>query len=288
MLPDDVTIILVSFNSASVISQQHDALCRAGGPQVIFVDNASPDGSAKTLAERYPEATHLPQARNLGYGRATNVGLRACATPYALLLNPDIAAPSESIAQLAQHIRKGAPNNATICGPATCHADHRPGAEPIQVKWVSGCAMLFDVEKVRAVGLFDERIFLYSEETELCQRIVAGGGHILRCDDVLFEHHVGESSGSSPAIDRMRWWHFGWSNAYRMTKHGQITFWKNPWRKQWGNRLQGWLARDPAAKLKWHAKADGIRAFRQGVQAFDQEGHPMMSGPVRAAQANQD
>lgn len=281
MSQGDLTIIIVSYNSHDAIVRWQDGLCTSGRYPLIIVDNASPDASATRLAERYPGVRVLAQDRNLGYGRGANVGLRACETPYALLLNPDINATPDAIDAIARHLRDAEGQRVAVVGPATSKDQHRSGAGPTKVGWVSGCAMLLDVAAIQDIGLFDENIFLYSEETELCHRVGQAGYTMLRCDDVLFDHHVGTSSGSSPLVEYLRWWHFGWSNAYRMVKHKKTTLWKNPWRKQLGNRVQGALSRDPAMRLKWRAKADGIAAFRKGLKAFDEDGHPMMSGPLR-------
>lgn len=284
-MPDDLlTIIIVSFNSASTIIDRQDALCCGGAYPVIIVDNASPDASAAELAKRYPGVTLLAQDQNIGYGRGANVGLRACTTPYALLLNPDITADKTEIDKLLGHMKQAGGRSA-ICGPATSAQEHRPDAAPTEVDWLSGCAMLFNVAAMREIGLFDENIFLYSEETELCHRVGQSGYSLLRCDDVLFEHETGTSSGSSPAVEYLRWWHFGWSNAYRMTKHDTTTLWKNPRRKMLTCRLQSLLTRKPAKKLKWRAKADGFAAYVRGEKAFNAEGEPMMLDQVKAERA---
>ncbi|MEM6391888.1 MAG: glycosyltransferase family 2 protein [Planctomycetota bacterium] len=283
----DLTVIFVSYNSAQVITERHDALCAASQTPVIIVDNASPDGSANALAERYPDTTVLPQDRNLGYGRGANVALRACTTPYALLLNPDLHADPADIDRLLAHLQ-AAGDRVALSGPAVLDEQHRPDAEPAAVDWISGCAILFNVAVTHEIGLFDERIFLYSEETELCQRVRAAGYTILRCDDVHFDHDAGTSSGSSPALDYLRGWHFAWSNAYRMTKHRQTTLWKHPRRKMISCRLHALLTRKPHKRTKWGAKADGYAAFLRGEQAFDADGHPMMAPkpqPLKSATA---
>jgi GT2 family glycosyltransferase len=47
--------------------------------------------------------------------------------------------------------------------------------ETMDVPFLSGCFMFLRVEALEKVGLFDERIFMYSEETDLCRRLIRGG-----------------------------------------------------------------------------------------------------------------
>ena len=95
----DLAIVVVSYNTrelaanclASVYTDLQDAKLDA---HVWVVDNASPDGSATMVADRFPQATLLAQDTNLGFAAATNLGLQAALTSAApprhlLLLNPD-------------------------------------------------------------------------------------------------------------------------------------------------------------------------------------------------------
>lgn len=138
--------------------------------------------------------------------------------------------------------------------------------------------MLFDVEKIRQIGLFDENIFLFSEETDLCERTIKAGYTIQICPDVFFDHLGGQSSTPAPEIEYMKWWHFGWSQCYRMTKHGHCTLWKNPFRKYISYQLHSWVAFPAERRKKWQAKADGAFAFMSGKKAFTESGSPQMSG----------
>ena len=90
------------------------------------------------------------------------------------------------------------------------------------------------MEKLRNIGFFDENIFLFSEEDDLCDRTLEAGYGIRFCPDVYFEHLVGQACASNPKIEYMKWWHFGWSTCYRMTKNNKVTWWKNPIRKMFG------------------------------------------------------
>lgn len=269
---NDLTLIIVSFNSADIIQRCQVEILSSNRYPVVLIDNASPDGSEERLRRQLPKAEVIAMPHNIGYGRAANVGLRTTATRYALLLNPDVKTTEKDIEHLLNHARKDTGNTA-IWGPAT-ERDDFTGASPRAVRWVSGSAMLFDVEKIRTVRLFDENIFLFSEETDLCKRTLAAGYGILLCGDVFFDHLGGHASPYEPAIEYMKWWHFGWSQCYRMTKHNECTIWRNPHRKLLSYRLHSFLTVSGKKRHKWKAKADGAAAFLCGEKAFDESGLP--------------
>lgn len=85
-MPPPVTAIIVTYHSACVIERCLESL--RGIPAVV-IDNASSDGTAE-IAERFG-ATVLRNATNRGFSAAVNRGVRACKSPYLLLLNPDAA-----------------------------------------------------------------------------------------------------------------------------------------------------------------------------------------------------
>lgn len=268
------TIILVSYQSYEAVVRYHDCLLSSGRFPVVVVDNASSDDSGRRIAEKYSCVTLLQQKKNLGYGRAANVGILACTSSHALLLNPDLTASEEAIDRLMAHAQASS-DDVAMLGPCIEHEEHSPTAAPREVDWISGCAMLFNVAVMKDVGVFDENIFLYSEETELCERTRRKGRRILKCDDVLFEHDVGKSTTPSPKIEYMRWWHFGWSNSYRLSLRGNCGWMKSPRRRMITSRIHSWLSTNSMKRMKWKAKADGIQAFLRGEKAFDEEGYPM-------------
>ena len=220
-----------------------------------------------------PHVELMYPGKNLGYGRAANLVLRQTDSSHVLLLNPDVKADPDDVLALWRMARDVEPP-AAIVAPASQRTDHVPNGPCRGVGWVSGCAMLLDVKLMREVGLFDEKMFLYSEDTEMCQRVAAMGMRIVLCPSILLDHDCGTSTPKTEAMERLRWWHFGWSNCYRMTKHGSTTWWKNPWAKEKRWRLRSLISASRDQRLKWRAKADGAAAFLKGEGAFDAGDRP--------------
>lgn len=270
-----LTVVVVSYNSGEAMTPLLERIAEAPGLRVLVVDNHSSDGTPEQVRARFPKVEVIDAGGNLGYGRAANIGLSRAMGDYALLLNPDLLASPEDIDRLLAHARRDSDDTA-IWGPATRAKDHT-GAPPRPVHWVSGSAMLFHLAKISRVGLFDENIFLFSEETDLCERTLAAGHGIVLCPDVFFDHKVGQATRPNPRIEYMKWWHFGWSQCYRITKNGHSTLFRNPLRKYLNYRLHSLIATSARKRRKWKAKADGAQAFLRGEKAFRADGSPQMS-----------
>src|SRR3979490_2595972 len=72
--------------------------------EAIVVDNDSSDGSAAAVTDEFPQATVLVQPKNLGYGRAANIGLERCQGRFVLLLSPDVTLDAQSIGRMADFL----------------------------------------------------------------------------------------------------------------------------------------------------------------------------------------
>lgn len=270
-----LTIIIISYNSSTVICQCLSGAIETNRYKVIIIDNASTDSSADELKERFPEVEVIALEQNIGYGRATNIGLNKTKTPYAILLNPDLLAEPSAIDRLLDYAKRSA-SSAAIFAPAVKKKDFS-STPPEPVPWISGSAMLFDMEKLKEIGLFDENMFLFSEETDLCRRTIDFGYQILLCHDIYMEHLKGQSSSKNPKVEYMKNWHFGWSHAYYFTKHELAYGKKNLHRMFWSYSLKTCVALKKEKREKYKARATGVHAFIKGEKAFCLDGKPQAS-----------
>src|SRR5438477_1401002 len=69
--------------------------------EAIVVDNDSSDGSAAAVTDEFPQAAVLVQSKNLGYGRAANIGLERCQGRFILLLRPQVRLDTQCVGRLA-------------------------------------------------------------------------------------------------------------------------------------------------------------------------------------------
>ncbi len=72
------------------------------GSEVIVVDNASEDGSAEFMREKFPSVRVLAQTRNLGFGGGSNAGFAAAKNDIVVLLNSDMRVEPDFLAPLLE------------------------------------------------------------------------------------------------------------------------------------------------------------------------------------------
>lgn len=230
-----LSIVIVSFNTRADLQRCLTSLHQPP-PQVahdiIVVDNASTDGSAD-VARRFPGVQVIDAGENLGFSAASNRGIRASTGVNLLLLNSDTIVPPGAIdtlmSVLAQH------PEATVVGPRLVDGDGRPelsfgsmitplsewrqgrlmrrlsAGDPATVAqvdawtreehwpdWVTGACLLVRRADAEAVGLLDERFFMYTEDVDFCAAIRAGGGRVLFTAATEIVHLGGRSKTTAP------------------------------------------------------------------------------------------
>ncbi len=225
-----VSVVIVSFNARSDLERCLESL-RAAPPQasheVLVVDNNSTDRSAES-ARRVPGVRVIQQATNVGFARANNAGIRASTGTALLLLNSDTIVPPGAIDRLLAAL--DAEPDVAIVGPrlvdGSGHAElsfgrmigplnewrqkraaRRANVESLTRQrrypdWVSGACLLVRRSDAEAVGLLDERYFMYAEDVDFCAAVRARGRRVLFMPDVEIVHQRGRSAAAAPAETR--------------------------------------------------------------------------------------
>jgi len=106
-----VSVVLVLWNCEGFLRPCLDSL-RAqtlGDFEVLAVDNASSDGSARLFAREMPDGALIENSRNLGFAGAANQGIGNTAGEFVLLLNPDIVLAPDFLEALVTALRTAGP-----------------------------------------------------------------------------------------------------------------------------------------------------------------------------------
>ncbi len=222
----DVSIIIVSFNARThllrCLQSLHDAP-PTRPHEIIVVDNASTDGSAEA-ARRWPGVRVIESGTNLGFAGGNNAGIRASAGSCLLLLNSDTIVPAGAVDTLLAALERDP--SVAVAGPRLVDAGGRAElsvgrmvgpwnelrqkllmparAEELARRehfpdWVSGACLLVRRADAEAVGLLDERFFMYLEDVDFCAAIRARGRRVLFTPSVEITHVRGGSRASEPA-----------------------------------------------------------------------------------------
>lgn len=232
----DVTAIVVSFDSAQVLPACLFALA-GEGVKAIVVDNASGDGSVEIASRQGAQV--LRNARNEGYGRANNRGARAAATPFVLIVNPDLEVQPGAVAALlaaaeaypdaaAFAPRLVEPSGRVFLQPRSLLSpEHLNQAARITLPdgdaclpFLSGACLLLRREVFLGLGGFDPAIFLFYEDDDLCRRLREAGHALIHVDGAAARHGRGKSSAPSPQRRFTARWHLAWSEHHVARKWG--------------------------------------------------------------------
>ncbi|WP_457106367.1 glycosyltransferase family 2 protein [Methylobacterium sp. P5_C11] len=229
--------IVVAHDSADVLPACLAALAGQHVPAIV-VDNASRDASA-AVAEA-AGAQVIRNARNEGYGRANNRGVRAAETAeHVLIVNPDVVLHPGAVDALLDAARTWP--DAGILAPRLVEPDGRfffqarsllaphlgnPGGRlalpqgDACAPFLSGACLMMPRALFLDLGGFDENIFLFYEDDDLCRRVAEAGRALVHVHAATALHGRGRSSAPEPGrVFRSRW-HQAWSRAYVSRKYG--------------------------------------------------------------------
>ncbi|MFC4171675.1 glycosyltransferase family 2 protein [Microvirga sp. GCM10011540] len=231
-----VAAIVVAFDSAHALPECLGAL-RADGVPLIVVDNASTDDSA-AIAEGQG-ARVIRNARNEGYGRANNAGARAAQSEYILIVNPDVIVDRGAVAALLDAARRYPdagffaprivePSGRVFFQPRSLLASYltNPTGKLVLPEgeacapFFSGACFLIRRDLFLQLGGFDENIFLFYEDDDLCRRVADAGSALIYVPQAIVRHGRGRSSTPKPGRIFKSRWHQAWSRAYVSRKYG--------------------------------------------------------------------
>lgn len=105
-MPAEVTIVVVSWNSADLLPRSLRGALAQRGAEVIVVDNASGDGSADLVRRRFPRVKLLENRENLGFSAALNRAIRESRGEWVFSLNPDALLAPDHLARLRSGVRR--------------------------------------------------------------------------------------------------------------------------------------------------------------------------------------
>lgn len=195
-----IDIIIVTYNSedyiASCIESIGTSLYPQGKIHVTIVDNGSRDDTVGVLeaAEYEAKLKLIKSGKNLGFGEANNRGFQEATGDYVLFLNPDTELRESTLNNLVCHAL-----NTEQYGFAAWEARQSPYEHPkvydpvtLETEWVSGAGVLIASEAFKAVGGFDDNIFLYGEDVDLSWRLRMAGYHLMYIPRALVNHYAYE------------------------------------------------------------------------------------------------
>ena len=220
----DLSVSIVNTNSRTLLLACLASLAGTEA-EIVVLDNASEDGSAEAVRERFPDVRVIAQTHRAGFGANHNTVIRATTGRYVYVLNEDTTAGDWGFEALTAYL--DAHPRVAALGPRLIYPDGRlqdsawrfptplvsalslatlgrlgvtqsRGDAPHVVDWVMGAAVVLRREALDEVGLFDEGFFLYSEEVDLQARLHRAGWEVHYFPRVSVVHHESQFSADIP------------------------------------------------------------------------------------------
>jgi GT2 family glycosyltransferase len=230
----DVSIIVVAWNVKDLL---YNCLQSVYGQtegisfEVIYVDNASEDGSVEMVKQRFPQVKIIQNNENRGFIIASNQGIEMARGRYVLLLNSDTIVLDNAIAKtvwFADAHPEAAVVGCKVLNPdgtlqRTCHMYNSIlnsflsatylykifpksrffGREEMtwwdyndvrEVEVIGGCYSLVRKEAIEQVGLMDDIYFFYGDDVDWCYRFKQSGWKVLFTPDPKIIHYGGQNT----------------------------------------------------------------------------------------------
>jgi GT2 family glycosyltransferase len=197
-------------------------------PRVVFVIQDQTAEVVQRLRARVPRAVILEPGANLGTAAGWNLGIQRLlesGTRYVAMWNVDVRLDRDCLRRLVAVMDRDSSIGA--CQPLLLYSDE-PGKVQMfggsydvttgagrhdyqgataldqlpalrDAEYVDGGSMLVRAHALRAAGGFDERLFMYAEDAELCYRLRRRGYRTVAVRDARAWHHHREERGVLPA-----------------------------------------------------------------------------------------
>jgi len=281
-----ISVVIVNHNGGATLGRCLASLEKTpgGSPEIVMVDNASTDGSVEATRRRFPWLRVEALATNIGFAAANNIGAALTRGDRLLLLNPDAWLVGDCLVRLEASL--AADPRLGLVAPRLVSPDGRPQlgwspdrgivGEMLQkvlnrlenhrfmhgralrvVKrltgpgWFTAACVLIRRQAFEDVEGFDERFFLYFEDTDLNLRLRSAGWRLAAVDDAVVCHERGPGA-EDPRV------HFAYrtSQLYYYRKH----------RRRWEQHvIECYLA------LKLGDEWPRVRAAADGLGSIDSE-----------------
>lgn len=205
-----LSIIILTFNTKELtleciksIFQEYEKELKTGEFEIILVDNASTDGTVDAISDiRYPDIKIIKNKENLGFSKGNNKGARNAVGQLVLFLNSDTEVKDKGLLNMVEFLESnehigilgGKLENVNGSSQASAGkfysifnlfllliGGERLGllrnspARISKVDWVSGACMMVKREAFEKIGGFEEKLFMYMEDQELCFRAKKAG-----------------------------------------------------------------------------------------------------------------
>ncbi|MBN1456799.1 MAG: glycosyltransferase family 2 protein [Sedimentisphaerales bacterium] len=230
----DVSVIITNYNTRQLLIQCLESVYSSTNDleiQVIVVDNASSDDSVEYVLKNFPKVRLIENNKNMGFAAANNQGIEIASGRFILFLNSDTIVHEGAISAMVEELSKTEKTGA--CGCRLLNKDgslqqsvksfptfgammhrhtiakflgvfghtrrrykmpHFAYDEISSIDQVIGAVLMIKADLLKKIGVMDENLTFYFEETDLCYRIKQAGYEVYFVPTGKITHLGGGSS----------------------------------------------------------------------------------------------
>jgi hypothetical protein len=198
-----VSVVVLNYNGLEYLKNCFDSLKQTNYPnfEVIMVDNRSTDQSVSYTKKFYPWVKIIDSGSNSGWAVGNNIGIKKANGKYIVLLNNDTICEPDWLSKLidiAESDKKIAVVGALewpLRGEVSKVAQNKFPYKIEEVATASGAAMMVKREVFEKIGLFEEKYFIYWEDTEFNYRAILTGYKVMINYNSVVHHVFGGYTG---------------------------------------------------------------------------------------------
>ncbi|MDA7581174.1 glycosyltransferase [Candidatus Pelagibacter sp.] len=207
--------------------------------RIIIIENTNNKAFKKKIKNKFNNIEVYLSKKNLGFGKANNLGIKKVKTPHTLMINPDVEIRYKDVSKLEIYAKKI--NDFSILTvysngieqimnanldkvDNSFHLRLNNRKKKQKIPWVPGWCMYCKTDDLNKIKGFDENYYLYFEELDLCKRLKKMNKSFYLINDIkIFHKYHGTEDGLSDKMKKKYWyfrmWHYYWSSFYYHRKH---------------------------------------------------------------------
>jgi len=259
----NLSIIIVNWNVRDLLKKCLESIYRETKDisfEVFVIDNASSDGSAEIVRENFPEVKLIVNAKNEGFAKANNQGIKESGGEYILLLNPDTEIFSNVFLKMIEVFKED--KKLGILGPKLLNPDKSlqssirrfptlfsqtlillkihhllPDLKTFKkyfardfdysreqsVDQVMGACFMVKRRMLEQIGFLDKKFYIWFEEVDYCKRAKKAGWNIAYTPNAEVIHYGGRSFQQKLSLEKQKM--FNKSLRYYFRKHHGFLSW---------------------------------------------------------------
>ena len=239
-LVNDLTIIIVLYQEKLELIRT--CLKNIKNFKIIIIDNDKNLKIKNKITDEFRIYKYILSEKNIGFTKAANIAINLVDTKYAMNLNADCLIKQDAILELL--LAKQKYQNCFITSPTfydinneltlnsssfsdkNILSNHKNFEGDICVDWVLGSAILFEKKEMEDIGMFDDNLFLYFPDEDICRRAFLKKKSTIQLYKVkaIHAHGISKTKNFLKKIFLTNY-HFTYDELYyyyKINKHNQI------------------------------------------------------------------